>query len=133
MASELRVNTLKDASGNNSVATSFVAGGSAKAWVNMNGTGTIAIRGNLNVSGLTDVGTGKYTTAFSSNLSSINYSLVLSADGVHNGVVTSIGHGDSDNDGLQTSLARIETRGGDGSGSGLDATIVTTAVFGDLA
>ena len=34
MASELRVNTLKDAAGNNSVATSFVAGGSAKAWVN---------------------------------------------------------------------------------------------------
>ena len=33
MASELRVNTLKDAAGNNSIATSFVAGGSAKAWV----------------------------------------------------------------------------------------------------
>ena len=44
MASELRVNTLKDASGNNSIATSFVAQGSAKAWVNFNGTGTIAAR-----------------------------------------------------------------------------------------
>jgi hypothetical protein len=33
MASELRVNTLKDASGNNSIATSFVANGSAKQWV----------------------------------------------------------------------------------------------------
>ena len=43
MASELRVNTLKDAAGNNSIATSFVANGSAKAWVNFNGTGTIAI------------------------------------------------------------------------------------------
>ena len=32
MASELRVNTLKDASGNNSVATSVVIAGSAKAW-----------------------------------------------------------------------------------------------------
>ena len=30
MASELRVNTLKDASGNNSVAMEYVAGGSAK-------------------------------------------------------------------------------------------------------
>ena len=38
MASELRVNTLKDASGNNSIATSFVAGGSAKSWSNFNGT-----------------------------------------------------------------------------------------------
>jgi len=32
MASELRVNTLKDASGNNSVATSVVSNGSLKAW-----------------------------------------------------------------------------------------------------
>ena len=32
MASILRVNTLTDASSNNSIATSFVAGGSAKAW-----------------------------------------------------------------------------------------------------
>ena len=39
MASELRVNTIKDASGNNSVATSVLFGGSAKAWINMNGTG----------------------------------------------------------------------------------------------
>ena len=43
MASELRVNTLKDANGNNSVATSFVAGGSAKAWINYKGTSTNAI------------------------------------------------------------------------------------------
>ena len=41
MASELRVNTLKDASGNNSIATSFVAGGSAKHfWVAFDGTGS---------------------------------------------------------------------------------------------
>ena len=33
MASELRVNTLKDASGNNSVGMSTVANGSAKQWV----------------------------------------------------------------------------------------------------
>ena len=33
MASELRVNTLKDASGNNSVGMSYVAEGSAKQWV----------------------------------------------------------------------------------------------------
>ena len=45
MASELRVNTLKDAAGNNSIATSFVAGGSAKTWVNFNGTvAAVAIR-----------------------------------------------------------------------------------------
>ena len=35
MASELRVNTLKDASGNNSVATSIIAEGTVKTWVNL--------------------------------------------------------------------------------------------------
>ena len=38
MASELRVDTLKDSSGNNSVGMSYVAGGSAKFWVNFNNT-----------------------------------------------------------------------------------------------
>ena len=49
MASELRVNTLKDASGNNSIATSVVANGSAKAWINFNQTSTQAIRDSFNI------------------------------------------------------------------------------------
>ena len=60
MASELRVNTLKDASGNNSIATSFVAGGSTKAWTHLNGTGTIAIQDSFNTSSATDRSTGRY-------------------------------------------------------------------------
>ena len=79
MASELRVNTLKDAAGNNSVATSFVAGGSAKSWCNFNGVGTIAIRSSQNVTSLTDDGTGDYRTNFASNMSNANFSgLVMS-------------------------------------------------------
>lgn len=78
MASELRVNTLKDASGNNSVAMEYVAGGSAKAWVNFNGTGTIASRDSLNISGLADNGTGDYTVTFSNALSNANYSSTMS-------------------------------------------------------
>ena len=73
MASELRVNTLKDASGNNSIATSFVAGGSAKAWANYAGTGT-TLRDSLNCSSATDHSTGNYTITFSSALSDTNYS-----------------------------------------------------------
>jgi len=73
MASELRVNTLKDASGNNSVATSVVFNGSAKAWVNLDGDGTISIRDSYNTSGATDNGTGDYTFSWSSNMSNINY------------------------------------------------------------
>jgi len=59
MASELRVNTLKDAAGNNSIATSFVANGSAKAWINFTGVSTTAIRDSFNISSITDENTGK--------------------------------------------------------------------------
>ncbi len=80
MASELRVNTLKDAAGNNSIATSFVAGGSAKAWVNFDGTASgAAARDSFNVSGMTDNGTGDYTVTYSSALSDANYSTPSSA------------------------------------------------------
>ena len=70
MASELRVNTLKDASGNNSVATSTVSKGSAKSWVNFNGTGTIAARGSHNHSSLTDNGNGRYTVTIANAIDS---------------------------------------------------------------
>ena len=66
MASELRVNTLKDASGNNSIATSFVAGGSAKSWSNFNGTDD-TIRDSFNVSTLTDRGSGLWTLTVTNN------------------------------------------------------------------
>tara|TARA_R110002012_G_scaffold4186_1_gene19307 strand:+ start:260 stop:664 length:405 start_codon:yes stop_codon:yes gene_type:complete len=76
MASELRVNTLKDAAGNNSIATSFVAGGSAKAWASINGSGTIAYRDSFNSSSLTDNGSGDHSVGFSSSFNAAsNYSL----------------------------------------------------------
>lgn len=56
------------------------AGGNAvKAWVNFNGTGTVAIRAAFNVSSITDNGTGDYTVNFTSALSDANYSAVSSA------------------------------------------------------
>ena len=76
MASELRVNTLKDSAGNNSVGMSFVAEGSCKSWINVKGTGTAGsnmIRDSFNISSDTDNGTGNYTFAFSSNMNNTNY------------------------------------------------------------
>ena len=74
MASELRVNTLKDAAGNNSIATSFVAGGSAKAWCFFDGTaGTISFADSLNGSSLTDSATGQYIMNFTSAMSNTTY------------------------------------------------------------
>ena len=72
MASELRVNTLKDAAGNNSIATSFVAGGSAKAFEIHEGDSTTVIE-SLNISSITDGGTGICSPVFSSNMATAEY------------------------------------------------------------
>lgn len=47
-----------------------------RAWVNFNGTGTVAIRGSFNVSSITDNGTGDYTVNFTNALPDVNYSVV---------------------------------------------------------
>ena len=57
-----------------SVTTDYVVNGSAKAWVNFNGTGTIASRDSLNVSGLVDNAAGNYDVNFSNNMSNDDYS-----------------------------------------------------------
>lgn len=47
----------------------------ARAWVNFNGTGTVAIRASGNVSSITDNGTGDYTVNFTNALEDANYSV----------------------------------------------------------
>ena len=72
MASELRVNTLKYASGNNSVATSFVAQGSAKHWCMIANGGTPSISNSLNASSVSDDATGNFTISLSSAMENTN-------------------------------------------------------------
>jgi hypothetical protein len=55
--------------------------GVCKAWVNFNGTGTVAIRASYNVSSITDLGTGVYQANFANALADANYSAVASLDG----------------------------------------------------
>jgi hypothetical protein len=50
-----------------------------RAWVNFNGTGTVAIRQQYNVSSITDNGTGDYTVNFTTSMVDANYSVVGSA------------------------------------------------------
>ena len=47
----------------------------ARAWVNFNGTSTVAIRASGNVSSITDRGTGEYTINFTSAMPDANYSV----------------------------------------------------------
>ena len=56
-----------------------------KAWVNFNGTGTVAIRASGNVSSITDNGTGDYTINFTTAMPDANYTPVsFSAGGIPN-------------------------------------------------
>jgi hypothetical protein len=75
-------------SGYGSVATAY----GCRAWVNFNGTGTVAIRASGNVSSITDNGTGNYTINFTTSIVDANYSAVLTcnetASGSGTGVVT---------------------------------------------
>jgi hypothetical protein len=49
-----------------------------RAWVNFNGTGTVAIRASGNVSSITDNGTGDYTVNFTTAMTDANYSVAYS-------------------------------------------------------
>jgi len=49
-----------------------------RAWVNFNGTGTVAIRGSGNVSSISDGGTGNYTVNFTTSMPDANYGANIS-------------------------------------------------------
>jgi hypothetical protein len=59
-------------SGYGSVATAY----GCRAWVNFNGTGTVAIRASGNVSSITDAGTGQYTVNFTTAMPDTNYATI---------------------------------------------------------
>jgi hypothetical protein len=71
--STAKFDTLSTLDGSQSVPVNTVAQGSAKAWVNFNGTGTVAIRASFNVTSITDNGTGSYTINFTTALPDANY------------------------------------------------------------
>lgn len=80
-------------------ATAFAGDGSAltgvsgpiKAWVNFNGDGVVAIVDSLNVSSLTDNGTGDYTINFTTNMTDANYVTLGSAYDTSNNSTRPVG------------------------------------------
>ena len=107
-------------SGYGSVATAY----GCRAWVNFNGTGTVAIRASGNVTSITDNGTGDYTVNFTTAMPDVNYSVVQSAN--FNETTTKI------NSSLirtqNTSNCSVATHGDNGT-TQFDCQIVTVAVF----
>lgn len=77
--STLQADTLNNRAGTKTVPVDTVIDGSAKAWVNFNGTGTVTIRASFNVSSITDNGTGDYTINFTDSMADANYAVVGSS------------------------------------------------------
>ena len=50
-----------------------------RAWVNFNGTGTVAIRASGNVTSITDNGTGDYTVNFTTAMPDVNYAATVTS------------------------------------------------------
>jgi hypothetical protein len=53
-----------------------------RAWVNFNGTGTVAIRASGNVSSITDNGAGDYTVNFTTVMPDVNYAVMVTGGGL---------------------------------------------------
>lgn len=63
-----------------------------RAWVNFNGSGTVAIRASFNVSSITDNGTGDYTVNFTTAMPDVNYAVTSlnRSPGVASGAATQV-------------------------------------------
>jgi hypothetical protein len=70
--STIKTETLSTPS-NATVPVDTVVNGTAKAWVNFNGTSTVAIRRAFNVSSITDLATGAYTVNFTTAMVDADY------------------------------------------------------------
>ena len=110
--------------------TTYSAGGVAKAWVNFDGTGTVAIRDSENVASLTDSGSGKYLISFSSTFSATDYCNNVTTKGV---AATFSGLGSEDHDTARTtsSLSVYSTR--PDTLAVTDSASVSITTHGDLA
>ena len=71
--STIKADNVSNLAGSSTTSMNNVVNGSAKAWVNFNGTGTVAIRGSYNVSSITDLGTAYYRVNFTNAMLDSNY------------------------------------------------------------
>jgi hypothetical protein len=104
----------------------------ARAWVNFNGTGTVAIRASGNVTSITDNGTGDYTVNFTTAMADANYAVNVTTmrnavAGVADPVVGSVYNDTTYGTAYTTTSVRIETTFG--SSASADPLAVNVSIF----
>ena len=100
----------------------------AKAWVNFNGDGTVAIRDSFNVSSITDNDTGDYYVNFTTAMSNTNYAVALASGGSSANFTLS---NPAIPAGLETTRFRIQNVYQHGSSYKFNPPHVGAIVFGD--
>ena len=113
-----------------SIDTSYIFNGVAKAWINFNGSGTVASSDSFNHSSLTDHGTGQYTNTISSAMSNATY--VGHCDGGEPGTRdchSMFPAGEA----MTTTTHRCRTAPSNSADGTHDATVVCISINGDLA
>jgi hypothetical protein len=78
--SKLKVDTIANSADSASTPIADVINGSARAWVNFNGTGTVAIRAAYNVSSITDNAAGDYTVNFTNAMPDTSYTTQITTN-----------------------------------------------------
>jgi hypothetical protein len=95
---------------------SAAVGYGCRAWVNFNGTGTVAIRASGNVSSITDNGTGNYTVNFTNAMPDTSYAAICGAQA------------DGNVDSTATGSVTVFTHQFNGS-TPIDSSIVCVSIF----
>lgn len=135
MAGTIAADTLTHSTAG-SLTTDYIVNGSAKAWANLNGTGTISLDNSLNVATATDVGTGVYRFNFTNNMANTESSFIGTTEG-RSGASTGVftihdnSGGNADDTILTTSVQTAIVR--PDNNAGVDRTPVCMQVLGDLA
>jgi len=113
-------------SGYGSVANAYAC----RAWVNFNGTGTVAIRDSGNVSSITDSGVGDYRVNFSTAMPDTNYAVVGSCQGASGTDIVDFGSfGYSASPSVTPTTSQVAVGAFAYSGAGVDTAYVSVAVF----
>jgi hypothetical protein len=107
--------------GGSTVPVDTVVNGTAKAWVNFNGTGTVAIRRAFNVSSITDNATGNYTVNFTTAMPNTNYAAHTTSSITGNWQWASTNN-------FQTTSLELQSITNSG-GTGADSTTISVTVF----
>ena len=120
-----------------SIDTSYIFNGVLKAWMSLNGSGTIALHDSFNTTTTTDNGNGDYTQTYTNAMNNDDYSVVGSvraqSTSYLNGFMVGNTNSGDKSAFISTSSVRMTTNYAAGSSAREDRSIVNTQIAGDLA